>query len=572
MNQPRIMIVDDDPALLGALGETLRLRLPGATVVRCDSAPEAIHRLAEGDLDLVVSDIKMPGMDGLALLAEIRALRPETPVLLITGHGQHDLAVQALRGGAFDFIQKPIDRDYFLASLHRALRVRELSRKVEAQRTALQRHAQELEQIVETRTRELRDANQMKDTFLAMLAHEMRNPLAPILNSVELLRLHEVTDPKLRNAHEIIDRQVTHMARLLDDLLDISRIHRGKIALAKEPVELGPVIRAAVETCQPLIDARNHQLRVTLPDRPVILYADPTRLEQIVANLLNNAAKYTEPGGQIWLTAAVEDDQVTGWQGDKVTSEAEPPAAVGTEPVSPGHLVTPPPCHHVIISVRDTGVGIDPAVLPRIFDLCFQADSSLHRAEGGLGLGLTLVRHMVELHAGMVSASSPGPGKGSEFIVRLPSAAIETRSTESPGPAPSTEDKPTRRGPRPAARPARTRRVLIIEDLPDSRETMADLLTLWGHQVETAIDGPEGIAKALVNRPEIALIDIGLPGLDGFEVAKQLRRELGSSVRLVALTGYGQPDDRRRAKEAGFDYHLVKPANLEQLARVLGEE
>jgi signal transduction histidine kinase len=527
MTEPHVLIVDDDAALLEALSEMLQLRMPQIVVDKVESAAAALDRIGSKDYETIVSDIKMPGIDGLALLARIREMRPHTPTLLITGHGQHDLAVQALRGGAYDFIQKPIDREYFLASLGRALHTSRLYRQVELQREALERHALDLKKTVDERTRELREANQAKDEFLALLAHELRNPLAPIMNAVGLISNRGGADPVLQQATQVVERQARQMARLLDDLLDVSRISRGKLQLRKEVLDLTEVVENAVQTSRPLIESRRHQLTISLSPEPVALEGDSTRLEQVLANLLNNAAKYTDAGGRIHISANLEDN-------------------------------------NAIIRVRDTGKGIPPAMIQRVFEPFVQIDFSLHRPEqGGLGIGLMLVRRLVEMHGGTVSASSEGPGLGSEFVVRLPALP---------------------RGKLPAAQPepgeARNgqkeidlvpRHVLIVEDNADSRETLRTLLSLWGHQVDVADTGPRGVEKALAAAPEVALVDIGLPDLDGYQVAEQVRANGGDDIYLIALTGYGQQEDRRRALNAGFNAHLVKPVDPKELARLLSE-
>jgi signal transduction histidine kinase len=529
MSRPRILIVDDDAALLEALSETLRLRMGEVAVEVADSARAALERIAVHDYEVVISDIKMPGMDGLALLTRIRELQPATPTLLITGHGQHDLAVQALRGGAYDFIQKPIDRDYFIASLNRALRMRQLSRKVEEQRLALERHAFELQETVEERTRELREANQAKDEFLALLAHELRNPLAPISNAVELIGQRDDGDPILQQASKVVAHQVQHMARLLDDLLDVSRISRGKLQLRKESADLTEMVRNAIEACRPLLQERKQQVTVVLPSEPIWVEGDATRLEQIFANLVNNAGKYTPPEGRIDITLTREE---TG----------------------------------AVVRIRDTGAGIPREMLHRIFEPFVQVDPSLHRVQqGGLGIGLMLVRRLLEMHGGSVSAWSEGPGKGSEFVVRLP--------VQSEQPAPASQPAPGKAESRNnGSLPCSSRQILVVEDQDDSRETLKTLLTLWGHQVEVAENGRRGVEKALATQPEVALVDIGLPELDGYQVAEQVRAApSGNRIYLIALTGYGQPQDRKRALQAGFNAHLVKPVDPRELERLLAE-
>jgi PAS domain S-box-containing protein len=370
----------------------------------------------------------------------------------------------------------------------------------------------------------LKEADRRKDAFLAVLAHELRNPLAPMRNALHLMRLAGARRQALDEARGVMERQVKQMVRLIDDLLDLSRISRGKIQLRKERVELSAAVDAAVESSRPLIDSAGHTLTVALPPEPVVLEADPTRLAQVLANLLNNAAKYTEPGGRINLSAERPGEQV-------------------------------------VIRVKDTGVGIPPEALPRIFEMFTQVDRSPGRAQGGLGIGLSLVRGLVELHGGSVSAHSEGPGKGSEFVVRLP--ALPAR-TQPPARARAAG------GDLPAPGPSRPQRVLVVEDNEDGGNSLAKLLAALGHEVRLARDGPAGLAEAETFAPEVVLLDIGLPGLDGYEVARRLRAlPAGRDALLVAMTGWGQEEDRRRAQEAGFNAHLVKPVELKELARLL---
>jgi CheY-like chemotaxis protein len=319
----------------------------------------------------------------------------------------------------------------------------------------------------------------------------------------------------------MMERQVQHLVRLVDDLLDVSRIMRNRIELRKERVDLAAVLARAVETAQPLIDAQQHQLGVSLPTPPVWLEGDPVRLAQVVGNLLLNATKYTDTAGRIWLT------------GERVGGDA-------------------------VIRVRDTGVGIDADLLPRIFDPFTQADRSLARSQGGLGIGLTVVKYLVEMHGGTVSAHSDGPGQGSEFVIRLPALPPDPRGE---GTRPDGEEA------RPAGPP---RRVLIVDDNPDAAESAALLLGMLGHEVETAGDGPSALEAVRTFRPEVVLLDIGLPGMSGYDVARALRaRPENRALSLVAVTGYGQDEDRRRSAEAGFDRHLVKPVDPTALARLL---
>jgi PAS domain S-box-containing protein len=366
----------------------------------------------------------------------------------------------------------------------------------------------------------LRLADRRKDEFLAMLAHELRNPLAPIRNAVQLLKMQEAADPKLAWSRNVIDRQVTHMARLLDDLLDVARIMRGKIRLSKERVELTEIVNNAIETSRPLIEARHQELIVSQTTTPQWIEGDRIRLAQVLSNLLNNAAKYTDEGGKITLSVMRENADA-------------------------------------VIEVRDNGIGIAPDILPQIFDLFTQADHSLAHSQGGLGLGLTLVRQLVEIHGGTVTAASAGIGQGSTFTVRLPTLSMATSPTES-ALAPSTLPI------------SKKFRVLVVDDYVDAAESLAMLLQAEGHEVEIADCGLQAIEQAQAFRPQVVLLDIGLPDLDGYEVAQRLRTlpETHDAI-LIALTGYGQAEDRERAQNAGFDHHLLKPVNFEQLSALL---
>jgi signal transduction histidine kinase/CheY-like chemotaxis protein len=378
-------------------------------------------------------------------------------------------------------------------------------------------------EVVQQRLREqaeaLQQADQRKNEFLAMLAHELRNPLAPVRNAIQILRLKGPPDPELQWARDLIDRQVQHMASMVDDLLDVSRIARGKIKLEKEPVELATVAARAVEMVRPLADSRKHQVTVALPDEPVWLEADPHRLVQVLTNLLTNAAKYTDEGGQIWLTAERQGDEVA-------------------------------------IMVRDTGIGIAADLLPRLFFPFTQEERLPDRAQGGLGIGLSLVRSLVDLHGGRVRVFSAGRGQGSEFVLHLP-------VLKKPPPA-AEGKKPLHRGQAPA------HRILVVDDNRDAAQSLGLLLKLSGHEVHTAHDGPAALEAVHTYAPQIVLLDIGLPGMDGLEVAHRLRQDLGlKDILLVALTGYGQEEDRRRTQEAGFNAHLVKPVDLEELHELL---
>ncbi|WP_179197488.1 PAS domain-containing hybrid sensor histidine kinase/response regulator [Caballeronia sordidicola] len=365
----------------------------------------------------------------------------------------------------------------------------------------------------------LSDLHLRKDEFLAMLSHELRNPLAPIANAVHLLRMHESDDPIQQKACIIIQRQVVQLTHLVDDLMDVSRITSGRVLLRNETVAANDIIEHAVETTRPLMEQRGHSLLVSRSQNPIWLHADPARLEQVVVNLLTNAAKYTDEGGRIWLT--VEQDQ-----------------------------------EECVIRLRDTGVGIAPELLPRIFDLFAQAERSLARSRGGLGVGLALVHQMVELHGGGVEVFST-PGQGSEFVVRLP-------VVHSPTPKPSLVPRET------TGIPAHSLRVLVVDDNADTADSLALIVELSGHTVRTVHDGHAAIRAAEEFRPEVVLLDIGLPGVTGYEVATWMRlQEQLKSVVLVAITGYGQESDRQLALKAGFNHHLVKPVDFSKIETIL---
>ena len=369
--------------------------------------------------------------------------------------------------------------------------------------------------------RALQESHRRKDEFLATLAHELRNPLAPISNAVELLRLQNTADTQLEEARDIIERQVRQLSRLVDDLLDMSRVTSGKISLQKKPVSLATIVTDAVESSRPLIEASLHTLTVTLPPGPVFLDGDAIRLVQVFSNLLTNAAKYTERGGHIWLTAERQNGEV-------------------------------------MVSVVDTGIGIDAAHLPHIFEMFSQVAPSLERSQGGLGIGLSLVRGLVDLHGGSIEARSAGIGMGSEFIVRLP-------ATESTGP---TVHKTN--GVKQASDSQRTCRILVVDDNRDAAKSLTMLLRAMGHETHTSHDGLEAIQAAATFRPEVALLDIGLPGMDGYEVARHIRqRAWGKRMVLAALTGWGQEEDKRRSMVAGFDHHLTKPVDPVALRTLL---
>jgi signal transduction histidine kinase len=376
-----------------------------------------------------------------------------------------------------------------------------------------------LETALRGKIDELAEVDRRKDEFLAMLGHELRNPLAPVTTALQIMRIHEAEPSRVARSREIVERQIEHMTRLIDDLLDVSRITRGKIELREQPLLLSSMIERAIESARPLIDERVHRISLDLPTEPVKLLADPARLAQVFANLLNNAAKYTDVGGRIWLRARVEGNEL-------------------------------------VVGVKDDGPGLTNELRKHAFELFMQGPQTRARARGGLGIGLTLVRRLVELHGGTVEALSEGPGKGTEFVVRLPLRLPQEGQGTTPTAAIATD------GPR--------RRILVVDDNVDAAEALGELLRDFGHEVATAHDGAQALDSARLHRPEIILLDIGMPEMDGYEVAKRIRGELGlADALLVALSGYGEDRHRRLAREAGFDQHITKPVDASKLEELL---
>jgi signal transduction histidine kinase len=361
----------------------------------------------------------------------------------------------------------------------------------------------------------LQDENRLKDQFMAMLGHELRNPLAVIANSAQMLGLDPRKGARYR---ELIQRQIGSLTRIVDDLLDISRMMHGKLSIERQPVDVCDLVRRCVQECARAVARRGHQLRTDLPRCPLYVSGDPVRLEQVLSNLVINAVKYTPENGLIEV--AVEGSEDAG---------------------------------RAIVRVRDNGVGIPPSLMPRLFDLFVQGDQTLARTRGGLGMGLALVRNIVELHGGTVGAASAGEGRGAEFVVELPLTTLRPAPAVVHAPPPVT----------------RSLRIVLLEDNADARESLEEFLRLEGHAVRSAGDGRDGAELIVSERPDVAVVDIGLPTIDGYEVARYVRARLDGAVRLLALTGYGQPQDRQMAAEAGFDAHMVKPIAPPDLSRVL---
>jgi len=528
-----VLIVEDDLGL--ARLQQRRLERAGYAVLVSTNAEEAAKRVEQGDIDLLILDQCLPGgISGLEFYQRIRAANLDVPAILVTGLRQDELLLQALRTGVRDFVLKtPEYLDYLLPAVERVLKqVRTERQLVESRALAREalRRQQELEAEIAQRKRVeelLREADRRKDEFLAMLAHELRNPLAPIRNSIHILQQRMPNDELLRRPLEVMERQVRQLTGLVDDLLDVSRITRGQINLRKQTLELADVVDQAVEASRPLLEARRHRFEVQIPDEPIFVEADATRLAQIVLNLLNNAAKYTEEGGYVSLSVERTGEQV-------------------------------------VLRVRDSGMGIPPETLPKVFELFVQGERTIDRAQGGLGIGLTVVRRLVELHGGTVQAFSEGLGRGSEFVVRLPTV---------PAPSPLASNRQAGKpdgGNGQTGKAAFCWRILIVDDNRDSAESLAMLLQLLGHEVRVAYDGETGLSVAQQFSPDIVLLDIGLPRLSGLETAQRIRHDLGLlDALLIAMTGYGQEEDKRRSREAGFNAHLVKPVDLSELKAIL---
>jgi signal transduction histidine kinase len=507
-----ILLVDDQPAklltyesILGELGENL---------ITVSSATEALESLLRHDVAVVLVDVVMPELDGYELAAMIRQ-HPrfqQTSIIFVSALLLTDL--DRLRGyecGAVDYVPVPVVPEILRAKVSVFAELYRKTRALERLNAELEQRVTERTAALEATTAALQEADRRKDEFLAILAHELRNPLAPIRTAVQLLRNRDLAEPQSMRAREVIERQVQHLVCLIDDLLDVSRITRGMITLQRERVLIDAVVARAVETARPLIDARRHELTLDLTEELLIIEGDPTRLVQIIGNILHNAAKFMEPGGRIVLRVVREDS-------------------------------------YAVISVRDFGMGIQHDLVPKIFELFSQVHQKAESPHSGLGIGLALVRRLVEMHGGVVTASSAGAGSGTELVVRLP--LIGVQSTLVPFQAAEVK-RPPQMSPR---------RILIADDNSDAVEALALQLRLAGHDVRSAHDGVEALEVAEAFAPQIVLLDLGMPRMDGYETARQIRRRWwGKSATLVALTGWGGQQDRQKTSDAGFDAHLVKP-------------
>jgi signal transduction histidine kinase len=493
--RPRILVADDNADMRDYVTSLLAPHYDVTAVADGQAALEHVRRSAP---DLLLTDVMMPRLDGFSLVVALRSdERTRTlPIVMLSARAGEEARIEGLSAGVNEYLTKPFSARELLARVGAELEVSRVRREAEL---------------------DLRERDRNKDEFLATLAHELRNPLAPLRSGLQLLRLAGADIAARERVHDVMERQLLHLVRLVDDLLEVSRITRGKLELRKEIVDLSAIVRTAVETSRPLIDGARHELRVELPPEPLPLEADPVRLSQVVSNLLNNAAKYTPSGGHIVLSARRD----------------------GAE---------------VVFSVKDDGSGIPKDMLPRVFDLFTQIPNTHGHTQGGLGIGLTLVKSLLGLHGGQVEAHSDGPGRGSEFIARLPLAPDATVSTASAADA---------------AKPV-PKRILVVDDNRDAAEMLSMLLELLGAEISVVHDGQTALDALKSYRPSVVLLDLGLPDIDGYEVARRMRAEPeGRNATLVALTGWGRDEDRRRSKEAGIDHHLVKPIDLAALQGAL---
>jgi signal transduction histidine kinase len=522
--KPKILVVNDDAASLLALTSLLDLWAEETNyeVMAARSGQDALRQVLLHDFAVILLDVNMPGMDGFETAEAIhqRVRSADIPIIFVTAFLADEIdRLKAYQRGAADFLFTPVIPQILHAkvSVFVALAVKNEELKRQAQK--LSQRTTELTATNKRLTREMEERqaaerkNHAKDEFLAMLGHELRNPLSAISSAASLIGLNGAGAETVGRAKAIIQRQSQHLSRIVDDLLDLSRAMSGKILLSRQPLEVAALVNACLDTFKATGRTGSYQINVDLATGWVD--GDPTRLEQIATNLIDNALKYTPPGGKIDIGVSHDDDS-----------------------------------DEVLLTVRDTGVGIAEDLLPHVFDVFVQGSISIDRSQGGLGIGLSLVRRLVELHGGSVTAQSAGTSLGSTFIIRLP--RTHAGMSDAP-PAASGIDssKPT---------------VLLIEDNEDGREMMATMLGVYGYSVQQAADGLQGVQMAHAGRPDVALVDIGLPGIDGYEVARRLRQDATTrGIKLIALTGYGLAEDQRRVLDAGFDMHLVKPVDINNL-------
>jgi signal transduction histidine kinase len=519
-----ILIVDDLPENLLSLEAVLRRE--GLEFLKARSGTEALEILLKQEVALALLDVQMPEMDGFELAETMRGSERtrRIPIIFLTaGSTDRTRRFRGYEAGAVDFLEKPLEADILRSKVAVFSELYLQRRQMAVQRDNLKAFAEEnLRLLKESRdnAQALKEADIRKDEFLATLAHELRNPLAPIRNGLQILRMAP-EGPRAEDVRGMMDRQLTHLVRLIDDLLDVSRVSRGRIDLRKRRMSLQEAMHSALETSRPLIEANEHSLHLDIPEAPLWVDGDLTRLAQVVSNLLNNAAKYTPAGGDIRLALRKENG-------------------------------------HADIEVADNGLGIDAEMLPRVFDLFTQADRHLDRSQGGLGIGLALVSKLVEMHGGTRTAQSDGPGKGSIFTVSLP---LVDEQGEALG-------QPLQK----AQKAAAPMKVLIVDDNVDSAQTSLWMLDLMGHKATVAHEGVTALEMAHEIKPDVVLLDIGMPGMDGYEVCRQLRQmpEMKNKT-VIAQTGWGQESDRQKAFAAGFDHHITKPVSLDLLTQLLAD-
>lgn len=504
VERPRVLLIEGDVETNRFVAQCLASEYDVASAFDGRQGLDRARELLPALIMIAVTTPNLSGLEVLQQLGREPALKA-TPVLVLSAEAEEESTWQLLDEGARDFVVKPFSE--------RELRVR-VKNLMAAERA-------------QTELRSLRDAAEgairAKDEFLAILGHELRNPLAPILTALRVMQMRGELGSEAERL--VIERQVNHLTRLVDDLLDVSRVARGKVELRTEPIEIAEIVARAIEMASPLLEQRTHALSLRVPEKGLLVDGDKLRLSQVVSNLLTNAAKYTPPRGDILIRAKQVDDEV-------------------------------------VLTVRDTGIGIAPEALPRIFDLFVQEHQALDRSQGGLGIGLSIVRNLVEAHRGSVSAASAGLGKGVEMTVRLPILPAGTPRPVRPSFIPPPQPNPD------AARAPR--RILLVDDNEDSALMLAEILSAKGYEARVAYDAPSALRVAAEFAPETAFLDIGLPVMDGYELAAHLRRLPGlAGIKLIALTGYGQASDRRRTREAGFQHHLVKPIDIDAIDQAL---
>ncbi|HVE15305.1 MAG TPA: response regulator [Chthoniobacterales bacterium] len=496
------LLVDDLEGNLLSLEGLLRRE--GLVLLKASSGTEALELLLKHEVALAILDVQMPGMDGFELAELMRGSERtrRVPIIFLTaGNADRQRRFRGYEAGAVDFLHKPIEPDILRSKADVFYELFLQRRQIARQRDALEL------------------ADRRKDEFLAVLAHELRNPLTPIRYGLDMMRMSPGQAPA-EDMQAMMDRQLTHLVRLIDDLMDVSRISRGKIDLRKAHISLQAALQSAIEASRPFIESRRHALTLDIPEEPLWLDADATRISQVISNLLNNAAKYTSEGGQIGLSVNPTGNQV-------------------------------------FISITDNGIGIPEEMLPRIFDLFTQVEKRGERSRGGLGIGLALARQLVELHQGTLEASSAGNGQGSTFVVQLPLAA--NAATPVPEPTQRAHDQTPLR-------------MLVVDDNVSSAETTGRILSMVGHEITLAHNGPDALRLAREIAPDVIMLDIGMPGMSGYEVCRELRSAPAfKDTVFIAQTGWGQERDRLKTREAGFDHHLTKPVNFHELAELLAK-